>query len=102
MTDKQPAPSTTSDAGSDASPNATPNPTLNQATRTGVQTEDERLLNAPRPGPADFTHTDTWRVLRIQGEFVSGFDALAEVGAAVTFFGSARTSPEDPMYARAT
>jgi uncharacterized protein (TIGR00730 family) len=77
------------------------NPTLNQASRTGARTEDERLLNEPHSGQADFTHTDTWRVLRIQGEFVAGFDALAEVGAAVTFFGSARISAEDPMYARA-
>src|SRR5205085_7148146 len=39
-----------------------------------------------------------WRVLRIMGEYVHGFDALAEVGAAVTVFGSARTPPSDPMY----
>jgi uncharacterized protein (TIGR00730 family) len=77
------------------------NPTLNQEARTGARTEDERLLNEPRPASADFTHTDTWRVLRIQGEFVAGFDALAEVGAAVTIFGSARTAPDDRMYARA-
>jgi len=75
------------------------NPTLNQASRTGARTEDERLLNEPRPSPGAFTRSDTWRVLRIQGEFVAGFDALAEVGAAVTIFGSARTSPDDPMYA---
>ena len=37
-----------------------------------------------------FTHTDSWRVLRIQGEFVEGIDALAEIGAAVSVFGSAR------------
>lgn len=44
------------------------------------------------------THTDQWRVLRIMGEFVEGFDALAELGPAVTIFGSARTPPGDPMY----
>ena len=45
--------------------------------------------------------TDSWRVLRIMGEFVEGFDELAELGPAVTIFGSARISPEDPIYAAA-
>src|SRR5436190_8661789 len=74
------------------------NPTLNQAARTGARMEEERLPNEPRPASADFTHTDPWRVLRIQGEFVAGFDALADVGPAVTIFGSARISRKDPMY----
>lgn len=46
-------------------------------------------------------HTDPWRVLRIQAEFVDGFGALAELGPAVTVFGSARTIPDDLMYANA-
>jgi uncharacterized protein (TIGR00730 family) len=46
-------------------------------------------------------HTDPWRVLRIQAEFVEGFGALAELGPAVAVFGSARTRREDPAYARA-
>jgi uncharacterized protein (TIGR00730 family) len=80
-----------------------PNTSLNLAARTGRPTEDEQLLVSPaqKPTPqraADFIHTDPWRVLRIQGEFVAGFDALAEVGPAVTIFGSARTSRRDPMY----
>src|SRR5438067_1988686 len=67
-----------------------PNPSLNRATRMGAPTEDEELLKRPAPSPADFTRSDTWRVLRIMGEFVSGFDTLASLGAAVTVFGSAR------------
>ncbi|MGH3424060.1 MAG: TIGR00730 family Rossman fold protein [Nocardioidaceae bacterium] len=59
-------------------------------------TTDQRLLDSR--GPADWVHTDPWRVLRIQSEFVEGFGALAELGAAVTVFGSARTRPGDPMY----
>jgi len=43
-------------------------------------------------------HTDPWRVLRIQSEFVEGFGALAELGPAVSVFGSARTHPHDPVY----
>src|SRR5919204_6737521 len=43
-------------------------------------------------------HADPWRVLRILSEFVEGFDALADVGSAVTVFGSARTPREDPLY----
>jgi hypothetical protein len=74
------------------------NTTLNRAARLGTPTEDEQLLRKPAPAPADFTRSDTWRVLRIMGEFVSGFDTLAEVGGAVAIFGSARVKPEDPMY----
>ncbi len=50
------------------------------------------------PEQAEFTHGDPWRVLRIMGEFVHGFDALAEVGAGIAVFGSARTPEADPMY----
>ena len=87
----------------DEQPPEQPNPSLNLAARTGRPTEDEQLLVSPaqKPQPqraADFTHTDPWRVLRIQGEFVAGFDALADVGPAVTIFGSARTPRSDPMY----
>jgi uncharacterized protein (TIGR00730 family) len=66
-------------------------------------TEDEKLLRLPQSGtrPDDFTRTDTWRVMRIMGEFIEGFDTLANVTKAVTVFGSARTSPRDPWYAAA-
>jgi uncharacterized protein (TIGR00730 family) len=59
-------------------------------------TEDENLLKR-RPSP-DFLDTDPWRALRIQAEFVEGFDAMANVGPAVTIFGSARTKRSDPEY----
>ena len=62
-------------------------------------TTDQRLLESR--GSADWVHTDPWRVLRIQSEFVEGFGSLAELGAAVSVFGSARTSSDDPMYATA-
>src|SRR6266704_1128611 len=48
-----------------------------------------------------FVKTDSWRVLRIMGEFVEGFDTLSDVYNAVTVFGSARTTPEDPYYDKA-
>jgi uncharacterized protein (TIGR00730 family) len=63
-------------------------------------TEDERLLQGV-PHGEDFTRTDPWRVLRITGEVIEGFDKLANVGKAVTVFGSARTQPDDPQYAAA-
>lgn len=44
-------------------------------------------------------HEDPWRVLRIQSEFVEGFGALAELGPAISVFGSARTPADDPEYA---
>lgn len=60
-------------------------------------TEDEKLLQQPAPG-RDFTRTDPWRVMRIMGEFIEGFDTLATVDKGVTIFGSARVSPDDPYY----
>src|SRR5947207_11137577 len=83
-----------------------PNPSLSRAARTGEATQDELLLERPKlphpvpriPAHADFTRGDPWRVLRIMGEYVHGFDALAEVGTAVAIFGSARTRENDPMY----
>src|SRR4051794_24157526 len=60
-------------------------------------TTDQRLLDSH--GGADWVHTDPWRVLRIQSEFVEGFGALAELGPAVSVFGSARTLRDDPAYA---
>ncbi|HEX8119003.1 MAG TPA: TIGR00730 family Rossman fold protein [Pyrinomonadaceae bacterium] len=62
-------------------------------------TQDEQLLQTPRA--EDFTHTDTWRVFRIMGEFVEGFDELATVTRGVAIFGSARTPPDNPFYAAA-
>ncbi len=79
----------------------TPNPTISRAARTGRRTQDEQLL-ARAAERAEFRSSDPWRALRIQAEFVEGFDALAEVGPAVTIFGSARVSPSDPMYRAAT
>jgi uncharacterized protein (TIGR00730 family) len=60
-------------------------------------TTDQRLLDSR--GPTDWVHTDPWRVLRIQAEFVEGFGALAELGPAVAVFGSARTPVDHPTYA---
>ena len=62
-------------------------------------TTDQRLLDSR--GPHDWVHTDPWRVLRIQAEFVEGFGQLAELGAAVAVFGSARTRTDEPAYAQA-
>src|SRR5688572_11922977 len=59
-------------------------------------TQDEQLLESP--GPDEFTHTDTWRVFRIMGEFVTGFDELATLSRGVSIFGSARTRTDDPDY----
>ena len=60
-------------------------------------TTDQRLLD--RRGPSDWVHTDPWRVLRIQSEFVEGFGLLAELPRAVSVFGSARTPQDSPHYA---
>ena len=60
-------------------------------------TADQRLLDSR--GPADWHHTDPWRVQKITAEFVEGFDALAELGPAVSVFGSARTPQDHPFWA---
>ncbi|MFQ6047649.1 MAG: TIGR00730 family Rossman fold protein, partial [Gemmatimonadales bacterium] len=62
-------------------------------------TADQRLFQAVTAlEPREFTQTDPWRVLRILGEFVEGFDELSDVKDAVTIFGSARSDGDDPMY----
>ena len=66
-----------------------------------IVTEDAKLLQQPGPR-IDFTRTDPWRVMRIMGEFIEGFDTLASVDKAVTIFGSARIGPDDPHYEAAT
>src|SRR3954471_24793295 len=60
-------------------------------------TTDQRLLDTR--GPSEWVHTDPWRVLRIQAEFVEGFGLLAEIPKAVSVFGSARAEPGSPDYA---
>ena len=62
-------------------------------------TTDQRLLDWR--GSGDWVHTDPWRVLRIQAEFVEGFGLLAELGRAVAVFGSARTPRESLEYQKA-
>jgi uncharacterized protein (TIGR00730 family) len=71
---------------------------VDESIRNFSQTEDERFLSGDHSA-SDYTRTDPWRVMRITGEFVEGFDALANVPRAVSIFGSARTPPDDPYYA---
>ena len=70
---------------------------LRRQQRNESSTTDQRLLDSR--GPTDWVHTDPWRVLRIQAEFVEGFGMLAELPRAVTVFGSARTPRDHPEYA---
>lgn len=72
-------------------------PVLLRGTQIPAQTTDARLLSSR--DDTDWLHKDPWRVMRIQAEFVEGFGALAELGPAVSVFGSARTRPDDPFYA---
>ena len=69
--------------------------------RKGRSSEDRKLLNRQPYADTAFLETDAWRALRIMGEFIDGFDALARLGPAVSIFGSARTPPTDPMYQQA-
>src|ERR1044071_5668862 len=66
---------------------------------TQRRTEDQELLRSQQE--VEFRETDTWRTLRIMGEFVEGFDALAEIGPAVTVFGSARVGRRNRYYGAA-
>ncbi|WP_082131649.1 MULTISPECIES: TIGR00730 family Rossman fold protein [Cellulomonas] len=74
-------------------------PVLLRRDQIPATTSDQRLLS--RGEGASWLHSDPWRVMRIQSEFVEGFGALAEVGPAVSVFGSARVKPGDPYYAMA-
>jgi uncharacterized protein (TIGR00730 family) len=74
-------------------------PVLMRRTQIDRGTTDQRLLDSR--DTSEWVHTDPWRVLRIQAEFVEGFGALAELGPAIGVFGSARTAESDPYYAKA-
>jgi uncharacterized protein (TIGR00730 family) len=74
-------------------------PVLQRRNQVDGTTTDSRLLDSR--GPSDWVHTDPWRVLRIQAEFVEGFGALAELGPAIAVFGSARTPDTHTDYADA-
>ena len=82
---------------SPAGPERRRGPVLLRRSQVQPSTTDERLLDSR--GASDWVHTDPWRVLRIQSEFVEGFGLLAEVPRAVTVFGSARTPSDSPDYA---
>ena len=73
-------------------------PTFLRDKQVDLSTTDQRLLDSR--GASDWVHTDPWRVLRIQAEFVEGFGALAELGPAIAVFGSSRTPRDDPYYAQ--
>ncbi len=73
--------------------------TLRRARAQETSTADQRLLDTR--GPSDWVHTDPWRVMRILSEFVEGFGALAQLGRAISVFGSARISSDHPDYAAA-
>jgi len=60
------------------------------------ETEDERLLESVEE--LETIGKDAWRIFRIMGEFVEGFEAMSKVGPSVSIFGSARVRPDDPMY----
>jgi uncharacterized protein (TIGR00730 family) len=79
-----------------------PNPQRSSVRRRrGQPTEDRGLLMRRPYADVSFLESDAWRALRIMGEFVEGFDALAHLGPAVSIFGSARVPADDPMYATA-
>jgi len=67
--------------------------------RPAGSTTDQRLLDSS--GHGDWVHTDPWRVMKIQAEFVEGFNDLSEIGPAISVFGSARTPQDHPTYAQA-
>ncbi len=71
-------------------------PVLMRRDQVDEGTTDQRLLDSR--GPGDWVHTDPWRVMRIQAEFIEGFGALAELGPAVSVFGSARTGRDEAAY----
>ncbi|HBX80932.1 MAG: TIGR00730 family Rossman fold protein [Propionibacteriaceae bacterium] len=74
----------------------TQGPVLRRQDQIQPTTHDQRLL--AKGGSSDWVHSDPWRVMRIQSEFVEGFGTLSELGPAISVFGSARTKPGTPEY----
>ncbi|MEV3854433.1 TIGR00730 family Rossman fold protein [Streptomyces sp. NPDC050095] len=72
-------------------------PVIRRRDQVQAGTTDQRLLDTE--GPSEWVHTDPWRVLRIQSEFIEGFGTLAELPPAISVFGSARTPEDSPEYA---
>lgn len=75
-------------------------PVMLRGSQKPEETSDAAFLEPEKS--TDWNHKDPWRVLRIQSEFVAGFDALAGLGPAISIFGSARTKPDHPHYQLAT
>ncbi|HZS07697.1 MAG TPA: TIGR00730 family Rossman fold protein [Blastocatellia bacterium] len=72
--------------------------TVRRRNQTKAATADQILLEAPTQAQQDFTDTDPWRIFKIMGEFVDGFDNMAHVSRGVTIFGSARATEESEDY----
>jgi uncharacterized protein (TIGR00730 family) len=83
----------------DRPPTKSRGPIVLRREQVQTSTTDQRLLDSR--GPSDWVHTDPWRVLRIQSEFVEGFGMLAELGPAISVFGSARTPVDSADYMKA-
>ncbi|MGV1003538.1 MAG: TIGR00730 family Rossman fold protein [Candidatus Nanopelagicales bacterium] len=71
-------------------------PVVRRGKQITRSTTDQRLLDTRDSG--EWVHTDPWRVMRIQSEFVEGFGMLATLGPAISVFGSARTPETDPFW----
>jgi uncharacterized protein (TIGR00730 family) len=71
-------------------------PVIRRGDQVQAGTTDQRLLDSA--DDSEWVHTDPWRVMRIQSEFVEGFGALAELPSAISVFGSARTPVDSPEY----
>jgi uncharacterized protein (TIGR00730 family) len=82
--------------GSSQRPERQEGPVRRRGRQVRHSTTDQRLLD--HRGPSDWVHTDPWRVMRIQSEFIEGFGMLAELPKAITVFGSARTKPDGHFY----
>jgi uncharacterized protein (TIGR00730 family) len=85
-----------SEPGDEHTPEKQRGPVTLRRNQVQGSTTDQRLLDTR--GPSDWVHTDPWRVMRIQSEFVEGFGVLSELPRAVSVFGSARTLPDSPEY----
>lgn len=66
--------------------------------KKGVKKPNRVVSELLDPQNVDGDAVQSWRVFRIMAEFVQGFELLREHGLAATFWGSARTKPNDPLY----
>jgi uncharacterized protein (TIGR00730 family) len=63
-----------------------------------ISNKKEKYMDNKQYVVDDFSVRESWRIFRIISEFVDGFETMSEIYPAVTVFGSAKITENDPTY----